>query len=372
MPTLSKNKTSPLYGRQVAFICAFLLPCTKLLEVPSLLARYAKGDILLPALLHFLLQAAILLLLLYVVFSNEKTIEERLREKFGRGVIVFYLLYAVYFLFYAILPLLDLEKFTYAAFSDTEPSLFSFAFFFFVSAYLCSKHLRSIGRFADLCLFLFLIPFLALLVMSFTETDFSGLLPLFGTGFGDTMYAFYYTTPHFSDVALLLPLLIRLKPQKGDGVKIMTGYGVGAALSLLFFAVFFGIFSTIAPREHYAFSKIAQYFPALSVVGRIDLLFIYLVSVVLLVCTSLPLFYTTELLCDIFQTQRRVGVAFALNFLIFIGVLFANRHYNFFYSLISGNLPWVFWLVADLLPLFLLFLRKPKPQKSTLKEARNA
>ena len=108
------------------------------------------------------------------------------------------------------------------------------------------------------------------------------------------MYALSYTTPHFSDVILLLPLFLHYKPKKGDKAKIMTGYGIGAGFTLLFLAVFFGIYSSIAQREHYAFSKIAQYFPALSVLGRVDLIFIYLLSVVLLFYTCLPLQYTTD------------------------------------------------------------------------------
>ena len=45
-----------IYARQIAFIGAFLLPATKFLEAPSLLAKDGAGDILLPAILHFVLQ----------------------------------------------------------------------------------------------------------------------------------------------------------------------------------------------------------------------------------------------------------------------------------------------------------------------------
>ena len=39
--------------RQLCFFLAFLLPVSKLLEAPALLAYYAKDDLLLPALAHF-------------------------------------------------------------------------------------------------------------------------------------------------------------------------------------------------------------------------------------------------------------------------------------------------------------------------------
>ena len=43
--TLSKSsaKNECIYGRQIAFVAAFLLPASKLLEVPSILAKYAAG-----------------------------------------------------------------------------------------------------------------------------------------------------------------------------------------------------------------------------------------------------------------------------------------------------------------------------------------
>ena len=355
--TLGKE-TKNVYARQIAFVAAFLLPASKLLEVPSLLAKYAKGDLLVPAFLHFLAQGGLLFALLYVLSKSELSLYERLQQALGKWRGVFYALYAVYFLFASILPLLDLEKFTYAAFSDTEPTFFNFAFFFLLSAFICTKKIKAVGRSGDLCLFLFLFPFLALIGMALVETNFSHLLPVFGTDFKDTMYALKYTTPHFSDVVLLLPLFLHYTYKKGDTAKIMGGYSVGAGLTLLFLAVFFGIYSTIAPREHYAFSKIAQYFPALSVVGRVDLIFIYLLSVVLLFFTALPLQYATDLCVKTFPALKRTLVALVLNVGTFVFVLYCNKYYDFFYSLISGKLSFVFWLFADLLPLFLIFLPK--------------
>ena len=352
-----------VWGRQIALAAAFLLPASKLLEAPSILATYAAGDLLLPAILHFIVQFGVLSALVFAVSRSEKTLFERLNIRFGKWSILFYVLYAVYFLFAAILPLLDMEKFTYAAFFDTSSTVFAFITFFIFSGFLCTKGLKTLGRAADLCLFLFLIPFLALIGMSLFTADFSHLLPLFGNKFGDTMYAFKRTTPHFSDAVLLLPLLGNLRYKKGNGVKILSGYAIGSAGTLLFIATFFGIYSSIAPREHYAFSKIAEYFPALDIIGRFDLLFVYMLTIVLLIFTAMPLQYTTQLLCNGFRIKSSVLVSTILNLGALIFLLFANRHYNALYAFISGNLSFVFLLIADLVPLFFLFLPKDKAKK---------
>ena len=364
-----------VYSRQIAFAAAFLLPMAKLLETPRILAKYAVGDLLLPALLHSLVEILVLLGVLYAASRSEIPLIERLKTALGKGIYFVYALYAAYFLFAAVLPLLDMEKFVYAAFFDTAPTTFSFAFFFVFSAFVCTKGLKSVARSADICLFLFLLPFLALIVMGFSAADFSTLLPLFERDFSAYATSFRRTKPYFSDVVLLLPLLANLSYKKGDGAKITLGYAAGTTCVLLFLSVFFGIFSSLAPREHYAFSKIAQYFPALSVVGRIDLVFVYLLSIVLLFYTCLPLQYTTNLLADIFSTKHKTLLSALLNFFFFLGVLFLNKYYDTIHNLISGNLFFIFILIADMVPLFLLFLPNSVPKKtkkSKVKEKKKA
>ena len=50
---------------QLCFFLTFLLPVSKILETPALLAYYTKDDLLLPALLQFLLQGVMLLGIIY-------------------------------------------------------------------------------------------------------------------------------------------------------------------------------------------------------------------------------------------------------------------------------------------------------------------
>jgi hypothetical protein len=212
--------------------------------------------------------------------------------------------------------------------------------------------------------------------MGFSAADFSSLMPLFERDFSASASAFRRSQPYFSDVVLLLPLLLHLSYKKGDGVKVAAGYAAGSLFTLLFLAVFFGIFSSIAAREHYAFSKIAQYFPALKIVGRIDLIFIYLLSIVLILYTCLPLQYSTLLLSKTLNLPKKTIVSAILNFSLFLFALFFNRHYNLFYHFISRETFFVFFLIADMLPLFLLFLPKNKEKvtknKRKIKESVDA
>jgi hypothetical protein len=246
-----------------------------------------------------------------------------------------------------------LEKFTYAVFYDTAPTIFSFAFFFFFSGYLCLRKTKTAGRFADLAPFLVLAPLLFLLALSLAEADFTNLLPVFNYGFGRTVYAFKRTLPHFSDALLLLPLLAEVDYKKGDGKKILLSYGAGAVLTLLFLACFFGVFSSVAPQEHYAFAKIAQYFPALTVVGRVDLIFAYILCVPLFFCTAFPLSFAVDTATKLLGERSRLTLAIALNLGAFLFTLFCNRFYDSIYLWISDKLFFVFLLA--LAPVCLCF-----------------
>ena len=363
LATTSKNDA--IHARQIAFFSAFILPTYKLIEVPSLLARFVQGDLLFPALLHYLLQTGVLLALVYLLSHSDTPLFTRLKDKLGKFTNVLYFVYALVFLFYAVLPLLDLEKFVYAVFYDTAPTLFSFAFFFLFCGFVCTKGLKCIGRMADLSLFLFPLPFILLLVMSLVEADASNLLPLFENALTQTGKAFTYTTPHFSDILLLLPLLGNLRYQKGDGKKIILGYTTGSAISLLFFGIFYAVYSTIAPREHYALAKIAQYFPALSIVGRIDLLLVYAVCIVLFFFVCTPVSYAVNCLSVPLKTHRKTLLSLIVSALAFLFVLYFNKNYDGIYNLIAGRLYFLFYIFADALPLTLLFFLRPNPNRNT-------
>ncbi len=339
-------------SRQLCFFCAFLLPIGKLLEAPRIFAQYTQGDLLLPAFLQLFLQGGTFAFLLATASKNQRPILSVLEEKVGAVWIkIFYLAFGVYFIFASLLPLLDLDKFCYAAFFDTSPTTFSFAPFFLVSAFLCMKSLKAYGRLFDLSLFLFLPSFFALIIFSTGACNFSNLLPLFEKPFSNTLQAMRHTFTFFSDSAIFLFLLNNYQYQRGDGKKIMSCFGVGSLFILLFLAVFLGVFGSMAQSEHYAFIKISQFFSALKTTGRIDLLFSYLLTVLLIFYTCLPLQLATNCFAQAIHTRKNLLISIVLNVALFVFVLFCNNFYNSLYRWISVRLAPIFLLFSYLLPI---------------------
>ena len=172
-------KQAMINGRQLAFFMAFLLPVSKLLELPSRLASASGGDLLIPALLGSILEGLALFGVYQFVKKRGKGVFAYLVEQSKPLATALQLFYAVLLLVYALVFLLDLEKFSLVAFSDTEPTFFSFLPFFIFSAFASCKGAKAVGRSADLCPVLFFLPFLGLVVLSVGATDFSAVFPLF-------------------------------------------------------------------------------------------------------------------------------------------------------------------------------------------------
>lgn len=368
---VESKKTPQINTRQLCFFAAVILPVTKLLEAPSSFAKNALGDLLLPAFLQFLLQFVGICALLLAMNKSGKNVFDLIEEKLGvvalKGV---YILLGAYYLFSALLPLLDLEKFIHAVFYDTAPSRFTFTPFFFLSAFVCVKGLRELGRAADLCLPVFLIAFFGLILMSVGESDFEALLPWFEFPASKILGAVKSTTTHFSDTLLLLPLLANSDYKKGDDKKIITAFWTGACFALLFLAVFYGVYTTLAPRQHYAFSKIAQYFPALKTVGRVDLMLVYLLTAILLLATISPVLFSCVCLQKVFGKKSKFALSVAINGGLLAFVLYSNQYYNLLYEIFTAKLWWIFPSFSVVLPWLFLFLLIGKNRRKKAKSKR--
>ena len=204
--------------------------------------------------------------------------------------------------------------------------------------------------------------------MSVGESDYEAILPWFEFPPSKIFDAVRYTTAHFSDGLLFLPLLGDYRYQKGDGKKVMASFWAGGVFLLLFLATFYGIYTTTAPSQHYAFTKIAQYFPALKTVGRIDLIFVYLLSVVLLYAYTLPLQLCNTLIQKGSTQKKPVIFSAIINAFLFLFVFFGNKYMNTFYAVISQTLWWLFPVFSIGVPVasLLLLIGEP-PRRSQTK-----
>lgn len=362
------NSKNTVCTRQICFIFLFMLPVSKLLSLPSVLAKDAGGDLIFPLFFHTVFQAVGLLFVFLTARKTDMSLYEIFEKKCGKAVAkTVYALLGAFLIASSLLPLMQLERFVYSAFFDSSPFLSAFLPFFVFSTYVSSKNIRAFGRIADICMPLFIIAYLGILIMSVGKADFSNLLPLFGTPLKQDAVAFSHTLSYFSDSAIILALLGNYRYEKGDMKKLLPSYLIGQGLVAVFFAVFYGVYGALAPHEVYAFHKIAQYFSALSVVGRVDLLLVYLFTVVLLFFSALPILLATVSVQRVFGVPKQYFVAVPLNIALALFVTFSNKHYASIFVFFLKKSVYFYPVFVYLLPVICLLFSRNKKEKTYAK-----
>lgn len=354
--------------RQLCFFLAAVAPVGKLILMPTQLAEYAKNDLLFSAAINFVLQAAVIFLVL-LLSRNDKTFYELLEYTFGKIAAKIITIVFSLFLFYAaLLPLMEQKFFVHYAFYDTLPTVIAFSPFFLLSAYLCTKPLSHFGRIWDILAPVAIAGYLGLIVFSVAEADFSALAPVGAAGAKGVFGGTAYTMSWFYDSVILLFLMGKYEYKKGLCWKGTLCYLAGAAAVTFFLAVFYGIFSDIAVRQIFAFAKISKYFAGISVLGRVDYLFIYAIALVMAFYCILPVHAGVDAITEAFYQRENKLFPALLSIVINAAFLILSVVLNFKFRIlgdtISKTLFWIFPLFALLLPVLALALRRSPREKS--------
>ena len=357
--------------RQLCFFLAAIAPVGKLILFPTQLVHFAKNDLLFPAAANFLLQAGIIFLIL-LLSRNNKTFYELLSYTFGKVAAKIIATVFSLFLFYAaILPIIEQKFFVHFAFYDTLPSIVAFLPFFLVSAYLCAKPLEHFGRIWDALAPVSIVAFIGLMVFSVGEADFNALAPVGAGGVNGFFSGTAYTMSWFYDSAILLLLMGKFEYKKGTAWKCTLCYLVGAAAILFFLSVFYGVFSDIAVRQIFAFAKISKYFAGISLLGRIDYLFIYAIALVMAFYCTLPLHAGIDCIVNAFKPRDgersrllAILLSVGVNLAFCILSLCVNYTFRSLNEAITQTVFWIFPLFALLIPLLALALRRSPREKA--------
>lgn len=261
----------------------FYTAASKLLLYPTMLSSYSGRDLLFSALINFLIQGTVIWAVAYLSSKTNKTLFELIADTFGKTVSrIIYGLFAAFFILCTLLPLFEQKLYVHAIFYDTVPTILIFLPIFLFTVYAGSKCFKNIGRCADICMPIFIICIAFIFFMSFTEVDFSNLLPILKTPITSVLGGSYKTALSFLEPAYLLMFLGHFRYKKWDAAKITLSYAGGAIIVLLFLAVFYGIYGELTFSRQFAISKTSLYFSAIDVVGRIDLYTLYALEVVML------------------------------------------------------------------------------------------
>ena len=347
-------------SRQLYFFLSCVLPVGKLVYLPTLLARHAKCDLLFPVLACYLIEAAVVFCVLLAA-KKKCNLYALLAGTIGKvGAVAVLSVFSVFFFYAALLPLLEQRLFVQSVFYDTLPSLAAFAPFFLFSAYLCAKPFSSQGRVWDVLGPISVVSLLGILVLSAGEADFGALLPIGGGGLAGDVKAFSSAAGWFFDGAILLMLLGHIDYQEGTAWKGTLFYLAGGLGVLLFLALFYAVFGGLAMDQAFAIAKTSKYFSGITVLGRIDYIFIYGLALVMAFLCTVPLQAGIECFLQPFGRRHHLAtiLSIAVNLVFLVLLYLLDNRFGEVLRFITGPLVWIFPVFCVLLPPLALLLRR--------------
>ena len=352
--------------RQLYFFLACIAPVGKLVILPAHLAQYAGNDLVIPALLNYLFQTALVFCVLLLAkrgMSFYELIANTLGKVVGKIVM---LIFGAFLLYAALLPLLEQQIFVQGTFYDTLPSVVAFSPFFVFGAYLCSKPLASQGRVWDILAPVAIVGILGVLVFSVMTADFGSLLPIGGSGLKNIAKSTAFSISWFYDSALLMLFLGKFDYEKGTAWKGALLYFIGGLVVLFFLATFYAIFQGTSVNQLFAFTETSKYFSAITVLGRVDYLFIYALALVMIFYVALPLQACVECILQAFGRKEYLPtlLSVGINLLFILFMFFFDYRFGEAMRVVSQTVFWIFPIFTAAVPLLCFLLRRNRRERS--------
>ena len=233
---------------------------------------------------------------------------------------------------------------------------------------MCAKPLGAFGRTWDILGPIAIFGLAGLLMLSVGEADYGALLPIGVSGFQGIWKGFSTASSWFFDGALVLTLVGKFDYQKGMAWKGLVCYLAGSLAILLFIATFYGIFQETAVNQLFAFSTTSKYFSGITVLGRIDYVFIFTLSLAMTFLAALPIQSAIDCCVQAYGRKKYLPflLSIALNAVLLVLLYFFDHRMGDVITLVSEKLCWIFPLFAVAVPLLalLLLIRRPKREVS--------
>ncbi len=321
-----KNK---LATRQICFMLIAYNAVLKLLIYPAMMAEAAGRDLIFPALFDLILQTVIIWSVAFLSSKTDKTFFELIEGSLGLVTArIIYALFGLYFLFSAIIPMNEQQLLVHDAFYDTIPSLWIFLPFFFFSIYAGAKSFANAGRCADVCFPIFAVAIVLFFGMSVGQAEFTNLLPVMKQPFKTIASGTLAGLFRFSESAFLLIFLGHFKYKKGDAAKITVSYAVGGVIVVILMGIFYSIYGALTPSRTFLFNNIAVFFPAISLVGRVDLIALYVLDIAVLFAVVLHIQACVHCLALAFNFENKAVLSIAANTVLIVLTFVLNHNFS--------------------------------------------
>ncbi len=343
--------------RQICFFFIAFMPVLKIFAMPSALVRNADNDLLFVYALSFLLDFAVLQIVLFSVTDKKDLYSKLLFHVKSVPAKTVYLLYAAFFvikcMFYASEQRVYIELSLY----QTETHLLTFIPFFLFGFYIATKRIKAIARLSDVTAILSALSIITLIVLSFSSGDYLSFSPVLNVNAKKLFKSFAATLIWGGDAVYLLFMANELTFEKHARLKISLAYLSSGVAVLLFLAVFYAIFGNVGKEKSFAFAEISAYSVFLSNTARFDYFAIFFMLMTSVVAATLPLFFSTLCLKKAFDFKHGIIPALIPVSVIFVFIAVSDDKSNALLNSMYGFFPILAAIFNFLLPTLSLFFK---------------
>ncbi len=356
-----------LKTRQICFFFLTFMPVIKIFMMPSIVSGISNEDGWLSVLLSVFVDFSILALLVFTFRKNDTDFFSVIEETFGKTISkIIMVIYALFFFVKALLPISEQRDFIDLTLYPVISVPITFIPFFFVLFYLCTKKLRVLGRLSDAVWVISIIGFILILALSFSNTDFTAMLPIGASGLKNIIKGSFASSVWFGDTLYFLFFIGEYEHKKGDGRKILLSYLLSSLLVIAFIIVFYSTFTSIAFRQRFALTEISKYTTVIYNLGRFDYIAIFLILFSSVIALSVPLYLSNRLLKKAFNVKKEWPFALGICVLIFIFFTFFNEYLASFEYFATNLFGYFYICIGVIFPIVLCIIKGVKNAKKRL------
>ncbi len=349
--------------RQAGIFCFLMMLSSKILALPSLLYKDTGYFALV---IIFILLGLELFFLYIFIKLKEKYINLSFFDILSKylGKIVTKIIYILFFLYF-ILAFVHLiyDNFIYlreAIFEDAKIERF-FLIFFPVVCALAYKGLNSLARTAEFFYIFIVFGVICCLALGFSSiSEYS--VPIFTEVTAEltfnTLFSYLFW---FSDFAFFLIIIDKIKAENGFGKTIMNFAGLGFALILIFYFVFYEIYKNTSFMYGNAITDIVALTSQVGNIEKLNLIALLVVMFTIFYQGGILLYCLNQSFTKIFPYTNKAQnfIIFVISIIvIFLLVFYSTQKIHEYLSIYGKYLALIIFLIIPIYLIFQLILDK--------------
>ncbi len=347
-----------LTGRQSIYLILICSLATKVQTLPSLIA----GNLGRFGWAYFLFLGVVDLIFILIgmwitKLAGGKTLYDFLKETvgdvFAKTVSI---ALGIYFLVSSILPYEALHNvFANILFEDLSWALFSIMLISTV-AYLASRGLKTIGRVGELYFRIIGICFIALLVISYSTSSLSRILPLndFNTSvFFSTSFNFSFW---YGDFLLVLMFMGKVKDEKKLTLKLSIAFVIEILIISFAYMILYGIYSDLTVYQSNLVTDISEFALLTLEIGRLDWFLMLGVQTSTIIACGVDVYLASYNFAKVLNLQKSYKVTVFTVIIVYILDIFVFKNITSSAVVVANITKWFALIVQGVLPIVVLII----------------